>query len=88
MNNLPDVTHLCHCGNRAHNLLIASPTPYRYATVPPVCKHDVTLITALLDKHFDAGLLLLALILLHIFQEVEEVEEAEEPDVDKTKEEL
>ena len=36
VNNLPKVvTQLCSGGNWTHYLLIASPTPYRYATAPP-----------------------------------------------------
>jgi len=36
VNNLPKVvTHLCPVGNRAHDLLITSPTLYCYTTVPP-----------------------------------------------------
>ena len=36
MNNLPRVvTQLCPGGNWTNDLLIASPTPYHYATAPP-----------------------------------------------------
>ena len=36
VNNLPKVvTQLCSGGNWTNELLIASPTPYRYATMPP-----------------------------------------------------
>jgi len=35
VNNLPKVvTQVCPCGNWTHDLLITSPTPYPYATVP------------------------------------------------------
>jgi len=38
-NNLPKVvTQLCDCANWTHNLLIASPTLYRYVTMPPLPK--------------------------------------------------
>ena len=37
VNNLPKVfTQLCPSGNWTHNLLISSPVPYFYATVPPI----------------------------------------------------
>jgi len=51
MNNLAKVAkQLCPSENRCHDLMIASPTFYRYATAPLCCYVDLDKNGSLLDN--------------------------------------
>ena len=65
MNNLPKVVQqLCLSGNSSHDLLIASPMPYRYTTSPPKYLYTSQKTTTTMCHDCDALLSLMMMMMM------------------------